>query len=59
MWFFSFLKQMVDRHTGQKFDKVFAAWDFDKNGTVDIVELRRLMFASFMDGSVPRASTPR
>ena len=51
MWFFSFLKQMVDRHTGQKFDKVFAAWDFDKNGTVDIVELRRLMFASFMDGS--------
>ena len=51
MWFFSFLKQMVDRHTGQKFDKVFAAWDFDKNGTVDIVELRRLMFASFMDGA--------
>ena len=51
MWFFEFLKQMVDRHTGQKFDKVFASWDFDKNGTVDIVELRRLMFASFMDGA--------
>ena len=51
MWFFDFLKQMVDRHTGQKFDKVFAAWDFDKNGTVDIVELRRLMFANFMDGA--------
>ena len=49
LWFFGFLKQMVERHLGLKFDKVFAHLDADENGVVDIVELRKLMFADFVE----------
>ena len=51
MWFFDFMKQMVERHTGLKFDRVFSHLDADENGIVDIVELRKLMYADFVEGT--------
>ena len=48
MWFFDYLRQMVDKHTGLKFDAVFASLDADNNKKVDILELRNLMYADFM-----------
>jgi dynein heavy chain len=51
LWFYEFLKKMVTKHVGLQFDKVFEHLDFDKNGTVDIKELRSLMYANFYDGA--------
>ena len=39
MWFFDFMKQMVERHTGLKFDRVFSHLVRTRR-IVDIVELR-------------------
>ena len=50
MWFFDFVKKMVSKHCGLQFDKVFEHLDFDGNGSVDISELRNLMYADFYDG---------
>jgi hypothetical protein len=50
LWFFDFIRKMVDKHSGLKFDKVFAHLDADENGIIDIVELRKLMFADFVEG---------
>ena len=56
MWFFDFVKKMVSKHCGLQFDKVFEHLDFDGNGSVDIPELRNLMYADFYDGE---ETTPR
>ena len=50
LWFFDFVKKMVSKHCGLQFDKVFEHLDFDNNGSVDISELRNLMYADFYDG---------
>ena len=49
-WFFDFVKKMVSKHCGLQFDKVFEHLDFDGDGSVDIWELRNLMYADFYDG---------
>ena len=47
-WFFNLIKTLTEKHFKDKFAKVFARLDANKNGDVDPGELRRLMFGDFM-----------
>jgi dynein heavy chain len=47
-WFFHLAKSLTEKHFKEKFGKVFARLDANKNGDVDPTELRKLMFGDFM-----------
>ncbi|KAK3261161.1 hypothetical protein CYMTET_29916, partial [Cymbomonas tetramitiformis] len=53
-WFFHFLKSMVDKHMGVKFDDVFAPAESPKNYVVQEADMKQLMYADFM---IPGAET--
>jgi len=48
MWFFNFLKQMVEKHMSLKFDDVFQSVDADGNKKVGIEDLKALMYGDFL-----------
>ena len=56
LWFCTYLKDMVNKHVGLKFEDVFRAPGADKGATVELSEMNRVMFGDFM---VPGADNPK
>jgi dynein heavy chain len=56
LWFCNYLKEMINKHVGLKFEDVFRPPGADKGAAVELKEMDRIMFGDFM---VPGAENPK